>query len=857
MNKCGVAIHKRKVKKKVSCTAISTFFASGILCTAAAYGQQNALEHIEVHAQKTPQNLQEVPVAVTAISSHELVEGVIKDVFDLQNYVPAFNAFQNQSATNSSFSIRGIGTSSQNFGFEPSVGLYVDGVYRSRQNSLINDLVDIAAIEVLRGPQGTLFGKNAAAGAMTFTSTLPTFDETNGFVDLLVGNDSLVRLSSAASFTLVDDILAMRVSGFSTKGDGFVTERNSGKTLNNKDRSGVKIQMLYKPTEDIQLRIIADYGELDERCCAALTWQNNLEANDIAGKFGTDALLQSAPFNATIYDKSAFYNFTTSLSQPPRSQMKDKGVSAHLDITLNAAWRAVSISAYRSFDSVDVVDTDFSDANLLTAANDARQQSFSQELRLHYDSENMRAIMGGYYFTQNLDLTFNTTTQSDFSAFFTLAGADLLPLAQAINQLSVVTNGLIKPAGEMAPSNTAFFHNAYQQQDSLAVFGQIDWLLSPKLILATGLRYTKEDKSIFSTYGENGPGIDGLEQDRKQWPNIDQALLGLNDISVALQSGDALSAQAMAAISPFQRPGWGYYFLGAATVLPRPDLDETLSDDQITGTLKLSYKPTRNQLIYASIATGYKAGGTNTDRIPPSFDPLFDAEKVRSAELGLKQDWPEHGVRINVAAHYTNIRDFQATTFDGNGFNLQNAGDISVKGLEIEATWLLADATDLSITGARTLASFDSFKRGTCWVAYTWHTGIDDPGRATPRDPFCARDGDRVGFEPQNSAAITLNHSVTIAGFDTLLSADYQFISDVYLDDSNDPYKHSNAYRLVNLRWNIQIVDWDSELTLWGRNVLDESYIAQSGFDVPVQVGKIMAYPGAPRSYGITLRKRF
>ena len=147
----------------------------------ATQGDKNQLEHIVVNAQKSPQNLQEVPVAVTAMSGDSLVEAVIKDVFDLQNYVPSFAAFQNQSVTNSGFSIRGIGTSSQNFGFESSVGLYVDGVYRSRQNALINDLVDIASVEILRGPQGTLFGKNTAAGAMTVSSVAPSFEETDGF----------------------------------------------------------------------------------------------------------------------------------------------------------------------------------------------------------------------------------------------------------------------------------------------------------------------------------------------------------------------------------------------------------------------------------------------------------------------------------------------------------------------------------------------------------------------------------------------------------------------------------------------------------------------------------------------------
>ena len=209
-----------------------------------------------------------------------LFRSVVKDVFDLQNYVPAFGAFQNQSVTNSGFSIRGIGTSSQNFGFESSVGLYVDGVYRSRQNALINDLVDIAAIEVLRGPQGTLFGKNTAAGAMTLTSVAPSHTDTDGFVEVLAGNDSLLRVSAGASFSLVDDILAMRISGFKTDGDGYITDATSGQSLNNKNRSAIKAQWLYTPTKSVSVRIIADYGELNERCCGALTWQNNFQAKD-------------------------------------------------------------------------------------------------------------------------------------------------------------------------------------------------------------------------------------------------------------------------------------------------------------------------------------------------------------------------------------------------------------------------------------------------------------------------------------------------------------------------------------------------------------------------------------------------
>ncbi|MEC8374066.1 MAG: TonB-dependent receptor plug domain-containing protein, partial [Pseudomonadota bacterium] len=263
--------------------AITVCLVSSTFCASADDKLNTELERIVVQAQKTEQNLQTVPVAVTALSGKDLTETVSRDIFDLQNYVPAFAAFQSQSVTNSGFSIRGIGTSAQNFGFESSVGLYVDGVYRSRQNALINDLVDVESVEILRGPQGTLFGKNTAAGAMTVNSVAPSHDGHNGFAEVLLGNDNLVRVSGASSFSVVDDVLAVRFSGFNTQSDGFITDETSGQTLNNRNRSAIKAQALYTPNDKISMRFIADYGELDERCCGALTLQDNIQANEIPG----------------------------------------------------------------------------------------------------------------------------------------------------------------------------------------------------------------------------------------------------------------------------------------------------------------------------------------------------------------------------------------------------------------------------------------------------------------------------------------------------------------------------------------------------------------------------------------------
>ncbi|GGF54924.1 TonB-dependent receptor [Alteromonas lipolytica] len=823
----------------------------------AAVGAESTLETIEVTAQKRPQNLQEVPVAVTAISGTLLAEKASFDIFDIERAVPTLSAFQSQSATNSAFAIRGIGTSSQNFGFESSVGLYVDGVYRARQNSVINDLVDLSAVEILRGPQGTLFGKNTPSGAVVINSVAPDFDQ-SGFIQLTAGNYDMLNISGAKSLTVLDDILAVRLSGFTARRDGWIDDlTHPEQPLNNRDRSGFRLQALYTPDEDISLRVIADYAELDERCCAALTWQGNLQAAEIPGKFGTDSLLASPLVNATVFTKAQFFDDTTALSTSPRSAMQDKGISAQLDWALNDELTLVAISALRQFDSYDYIDSDFSDGELLSTINDAAQQAFTQELRVHYTTDNLAVIGGVFYFHQRLDLVFNNIIGNDFPAFFATSASELQPLTDGINALSALSGGLIAPVATATPGGTEFAHSAKQSQDSVAVFAQSDWQFLPRWTLTTGLRWTSEDKDLKGNYSEIGPGIDGLSMLPEEMPNPYAAIPALTDIANSLLSAQMPAAQSLAAIAPFQTPGWGFYFLNTASILPRPPMQAELSDNNLSGTVKVSYQPTDSQLVYLSWANGFKSGGLNTDRIAAGFDPVFQAETSRSWELGYKLEIPDHDLRLNLALHKTDIDDFQASTFTGTGFNLQNAGSIATKGLEVDLQWFPLASTQLSVNFARNLARFDSFANGTCWVAYSWHTGIDDPGRQNPADPFCSRAGDRIGFEPENRYTLGLEHYVDVLDIPTTVRVDYMYTGDLYLDDTNDPYKHVGSFELVNASWMWEIPAWDSQIIVWSKNLLDKDYVAKNGFDVPVQAGKIMAYPGMPRTYGITLRSHF
>lgn len=822
--------------------------------------EEIALEKITVTAQKRVQNLQEVPVSVTAFSGDAMSESVIKDIYDLNTNVPGFGSFQSQSATNSSFSIRGVGTSSQNFGLESSVGLYVDGVFRARQNSMINNLVDVEAVEILRGPQGTLFGKNTPSGAVLVRTVAPSHDGNDGFFEATVGNYGLVNYSGAASISAIDDVLAFRVTAFGSQRDGIVSDVGKNDfgddVVNDRDRWGARFQALYTPSDDVSLRIIADYAEIDEICCGAPVFLSNNRVNP-NGQIGTDLALPSLG-GTVIEGGDKFFDREIAVSFLPESTMEDKGLSAELNWDLSDNLSLVAISAYRSFESFDLIDSDFTDADLFGTRNDAEQSSFSQELRLDYTSENLNAIIGLYYFQQDLDLDYSLFTDTLFNEFF-IASSGTQDLIDGINAVSAATGGFIAPAATAAPAGTGFDHIAEQEHESYAIFGQFDYKINDEWTVTAGLRYTDETKDLSTRFSEVGPGIDGLEQDTSLWPNPNTAvptLLGILGGQIDLTDPAQLVA-AQQTFAPFADPGWGFLLLGTTT-RPRADIVETLEDDQITGTLKLSWQPDRDTLVYGSFGTGYKSGGTNTDRITEGFNPIFEAETSQSFELGFKKDFVDQNLRINAAAHYTTVDDFQANTFTGNGFNLQNAGDYEISGLELEMTWLPMDDLEINLGYALVNAEYETFERGNCWVAYTWHTGVDDPGRVNPTDQFCDRSGDRPAGEPENYAVLKVKKELDFSdSIYTYLQAEYSYTSDIILDGSSDPFAVQDSYNLLNLRLFMNFLDYDMDVIFWGRNVTDEEYVNRTIFNTPIQEGKLNGYVAEPATYGVTIKKRF
>ena len=798
--------------------------------------ERGYLEEIIVTAQKRAQNIQDIPVAVTALSGEHLVEHGITDMFDLQQTAPGLIVDQSQTATTANFSIRGIGTSSQNFGLEPSVGLYVDGVYRARQSSLINELADVERVEVLRGPQGTLFGRNSSAGAVLLNTVAP-HHEAGGYFELTYGNLDLFSANGAFGGSLIDGVLAARVTGFTSSRDGFVDALGEGESLiNDRNRQGGRAQILYTPTDAVSLRVILDYSDIDEVCCAAATFRNNYFSFN--GQPGSDALL--AGLGIPLLDEDQFTDYVVQVNDVPLSENEDSGVSAELNWDITPGSTVTSITAYRTFNTTDDADVDFSAADIASRFNRGESEMFSQELRLAGSSGRIDYLAGAYYFTQDLNSWSTTGLGRDFEAFVLNGTPQLGELVNGLNLLSAFTGGLIPRAGPLVPPGGSARDVMLQDHEAWAVFSQVDFQVLEQWRLSAGLRYTDEKKDLTGRFTQDNAG-----------PAPDLTAIGTN----LFLASQGLAPLNPALLAPLAYPGWGFYL--QPVFAPRPDVDETLEDDQVTWNARLSWTPNDDTLVYAGYATGFKSGGTNTDRIPAMFSQVFGAEKTDAFEVGAKLAFPQHNLRVNLALHYTTIEDFQSNAFTGTGFNLRNAGELEARGGELEVAW--SPVAGLVLNGAYIYndTEFKEFEQANCWVATPFLAGTPDPGRRNPGDAFCDRSGYRTQANPEHTVLLsaTASHSFsdTLSGY---IHADFNYRSSIVMDANIDPLKLQDGFGLLNARAGLVLQALDLDVSLWARNLLDENYHG-AVFDVPLQDGKLNSYLREPRTYGVTLRKQF
>jgi iron complex outermembrane recepter protein len=417
------------------------------------------LEDVVVTARRRAENAQDVPIPITAITGNSLEESGQYRLEDLNERLPSLNAqFANPRQT--SIAVRGLGNNPANDGLESSVGVYLDDVYLGRPGMANQDLVDLDQVSLLRGPQGTLFGKNTTAGVLNLTTRSPSF-KPDGVIETSFGNYGYYQVRGTLSGPINDDTLAGRISYSKTSRDGYIDDVTDGRRLNGVDRQGLRGQLLFKPNDTLSVRVIGDYEKEDSDCCVSVLY--NVGPNN-------GALLKArlAAAGATeIYDPNFL---STSINDYQHMRVRQGGGSVQANWRFDGGYNLTSITAYRAWYFVPTNDADGTSVSaIINAGQAANDEQWSQELRLASPTGGpIDWVAGIYYFYQY---------QSN------LAYTQYGPAAQALYGLPAFYNGAYSQV------------RAYPKTNSYAAFGQGTWHLTDQWSLTAGLRDTYEDKT--------------------------------------------------------------------------------------------------------------------------------------------------------------------------------------------------------------------------------------------------------------------------------------------------------------------------------------------------------------------------
>ncbi len=834
----------------------STALTVAVLAGSAAYAQ---VETITVTAQKREKTLQDTPVAVTAVGEAELKESSLRDVRDLQTLVPSLQVSQFVSSANTGISIRNVGSDTFNLGIEPAVGVFVDGVYRDRNGASIGDFLGVERVEVLRGPQSVLFGKNTSAGVLSFITAKPDFEfDYEG--ELTIGNYDARVVKAGVSGPIVADKLAVRLDVNSNQRDGFVDNVTTGEDVNNRDRWGVRGQLLWLPTDDMEVRLIADKSEISEDCCAAPFSQVSPGNAPILAGLGA-TVPSTNPFDRQIAVNNSLL-----------STLESSGLSAEVNIDFDG-FTLTSITSKRDYSDSQDIDPDWTDLPLnLERRTDTDISTFTQEVRLTSTGDRMIDwIVGAYIFKQ--DLTFNNRT---------IQGPFLRPFADgfslgAVGQIEALCNsaaGAVTPGcvpGQYFAVGSGLQKSEFEQtNDSVSVFGQADWNVTDKLVATLGLRYTQDEKEVSSDIVIDDP-FAAIDLVQLGGASLFAATFGaLTGGQAATPANFALfpaqfaaaqaasSAAAGVTCTPTSAPGTCNPFLelgGLQFFPPAPNFADTRQDDDVSGTFILSYDHSDDLNLYASYSRGFKGGGFALDASAARVGQFtFDPETVDAYEVGAKMRLFNNRANLNVAIFEQHVNDFQTNTFTGSSFVPDNAGEIFLRGIEVD---VLAQPTDrLTLTGAITYLTdndYAEFEGGPCPVSNRSNCAFVQVGPAiVPVQDLTDRE--LSGSAKTNAVATATYRQPISAGMEAFARGEVRHGSDRFLSTDLDPLLFQEAFTLVNAAVGVGHPEGQWALQFWGRNLTDEDYL-QGEFNSTLP-GNLNAYPGDPQTYGLTLRVR-
>ncbi|HEX6858891.1 MAG TPA: TonB-dependent receptor [Caulobacteraceae bacterium] len=781
-----------------------------------AQDEARTVDEIVVTAQKREENLQNVPIVVTALPERLLQDAGVRDIKDLQVLTPGMNVTSTSNETNTTVRIRGVGTVGDNPGLESSVSVVIDGVYRPRNGVAFNDLGELERVEVLKGPQGTLFGKNTSAGVVNVVTKSPSFNfGANG--ELTVGNYGAIGGSAAVTGPIIEDKLAGRLFFARRTRDGLydIKTGEGPRTLTedaDQDYWTARGQLLYAPTNDLDVRVIADYTKRDEHCCVGV----QIVSGPAAAIIDALASDEGSAYPARPFDRVSYANRDTD------QRIEEKGLSA--EVTWDTPWLGgatlTSITAGRNWRTENGQDSDFTTADIVYRPADGSWstefQQFSQELRLAGRNDRIDWLVGAFYADEKLDQSTPFFYGADYEAYVGLAlsgGANPL----LVSQLS----GL--PFGTSFTPGSGILDLYKQTSKSLSFFTNDTVHLTDRLNLTLGLRHTSETKELNADYsnlaGNNGCGAILTRVSGAIVPNPGATALGILCL-------------------PWASPGFAAY----------SPPEQKREENEWTGTAKLAYDVTDDVMTYVSYARGYKSGGFNLDRarmgegaaglVTPNPDTSFPAEFVDSWELGAKTSWFDRTLSLNTALFHQKFEGFQLNAFTGTSYVVSSIPEVTSTGVDADLLWF-TPVDGLTLQGGVTYAE-------------TEYGDFVPPAGVSARLPEA-----RLSFAPLWSASLAssyerdLNSALKLrASLATKYSSSYNTGSDLA------PEKTQEGFALVNGRIGVGDIDDRWTVELWGQNLFDQEHY-QVAYDATLQTGSYDAFLGQPRMYGLTLRTRW
>ena len=706
-----------KSTSRIIAAALSTAMLVPVAANAQNAPEEETAENddnvIIVTATRRAEDVQDIPIAVTAVSPEQLERQGVVDVQNITQVSPSFSTSNAQVASGSVvLRIRGVGTTSNNIGFESAVGIFIDGAYQSRPGVALSEFVDIERVEVLRGPQGTLFGRNTSAGALNITTVRPDLSEFGGFANATYGNRDLVSVQGAVNVPVVQDSVALRLTGAYRERDGYVTVVNSAGTpvgdSNGSDQWLLRGQLGFETDSGIRGRLIGDYTKSSAGCCAAIEQlQSGVET---AGLFAAVGLgprggmaapfVATNPFDHTTAEQAREARIATA-NFAPIADVDQWGITGEIEFPLSDSVDLIYVGSYRDYSSFENYDSDFSGLDVFNIdALNVDIETMTHELRVQGDALDGRLswLVGGYYSDESINSTVAASLGSEYDQFSgalfagATAGASLNPLSPVF----VGANPIALFSGGVNPTGTSSVNQYTQDSESWSIFTHNVFDITDRFSITLGARWSDESKT---------GGYQQLAANPGACPNVLSNILGAPVNGAPAIPGAFVPTTLVLSCFPFTAPA----DLPAAAALPLPrtfpgPLSNVgdFSDEELIWTVKLGYE-FDNVNIYGGFTHGYKSGGFNLDTTAAigGTDPRFASEEVDAYEVGMKGRFLDDAVTLNIALFLEEFTNFQVLEFTGAQFQTFNVPKAESAGIEIET--LIRPTDEFTINGGVTI----------------------------------------------------------------------------------------------------------------------------------------------------------